>query len=536
MCPINDNPPSMEEIEKHIKLLKNNKANNDIDAELLKFYNEPALHRILHKMSLNVWNQLDIPESWGNSRLKTLWKKKGSKSDPSKYRGLSIGSTLCKLLVNIILERLQPWYNIQLTDQQNGFRQNRGTTDGIFLLKRIQQITDRKQQPLYLLFVDLTAAYDHIPRSWLFQSIKLRFPNNECPTAIQVLEKLYENTSLTFLEANSTFPTTSGVRQGGPESPLLFNLYIDYVMRIFVDRCKEENVGFYEHSYRINPRAISREERMEMRRNNVKMYGTKTIPWNGYADDLILFLLTSPDLQKATELLDITFTNFRLKINVQKTESMVLNHSQNHYPDSIISLRNNTLKNVEKFVYLGANIRYDQPNTGDPEINNRIQLAVSKFTDMSNLLQNMRINLKTRVKFLDSFVRSTLTYACQNWNVSKTQMDRLDVTYRGFLRRMVRGGFHFVNESENDYRYRISNEQLHNLCGSFDVSCFIRKQQQNYMKHVIRMPLERSVKMLAFNCDNYTKRGRPCKTLLDQVVESSGLSIDGLCNRALERK
>uniref|UniRef100_A0A7M5VDY0 Reverse transcriptase domain-containing protein n=1 Tax=Clytia hemisphaerica TaxID=252671 RepID=A0A7M5VDY0_9CNID len=119
------------------KLKKKNKANNDIDAELLKFYKEPALHRILHKISLNVWNELNIPGSWGNSRLKTLWKKKGSKSDPSKYRGLSIGSTLCKLLVNIILERLQPWYNTQLTDQQNGFRQNRGTTDGIFLLKRI---------------------------------------------------------------------------------------------------------------------------------------------------------------------------------------------------------------------------------------------------------------------------------------------------------------------------------------------------------------------------------------------------------------
>ena len=148
----------------------------------------------------------------------------------------------------------------------------------------------------------------------------------------------------------------------------------------------------------------------------------------------------------------------------------------------------------------------------------------------------MRINLRTRVKFLDSFVRSTLTYACQNWNVNKAQMERLDVTYRGFLRCMVRGGFHFVNESENDYRYCISNEQLHNLCESVDVSCFIREQQQNYMKHVIRMPLDRSVKMLAFNCDNYTKRGRPCKTLLDQVTESSGLSIDGLCNRALARK
>ena len=29
---------------------------------------------------------------------------------------------------------------------------------------RIHQISNRKTQPLYLLFVDLTAAFDHIPR------------------------------------------------------------------------------------------------------------------------------------------------------------------------------------------------------------------------------------------------------------------------------------------------------------------------------------------------------------------------------------
>ena len=91
-------------------------------------------------------------------------------------------------------------------------------------------------------------------------------------------------------------------------------------------------------------------------------------------------------------------------------------------------------------------IRFDQPNTGDSEINNRIQLAVNKFTDKSNLLQNMRINLKTRIKFLKSFVRSTLTHACQNWNINTNQMDRLDVLYLGFLRHMVRGGYRYINE------------------------------------------------------------------------------------------
>ena len=534
--PIEDNPPSIDEIRKHIKLLKNKKANNDIDTELIKLCDEPAAHRILHQITLNVWNNLDIPESWANSRLKTLWKKKGSKNDPSKYRGLSIGSTICKLLVSTILERLRPWYDAQLTDEQNGFRQNRGTTDGIFILKRIQQITDRKKQPLYLLFVDLTAAYDHIPRSWLFQSIKTRFPNNECPTAIRILEKLYDKTSLTFPEADETFATTSGVRQGGPESPLLFNLYMDYVMRTFMNKCKNDNINIFEHSYRINPRSVSRDERMEMRRNNQPSFGTKSLHWNGYADDLTLFLLTESDLRKSANFLNETFTKFGLNINAQKTESMILNHSEGEYPKSILNLRNTVIKNVENFTYLGAYIRFDQPNTGDPEINHRIQLAVSKFTDKSNLLQNMRINLKTRIKFLKSFVRSTLTYACQNWNINTNQMDRLDATYRGFLRRMVRGGYRYINENENDYRYRITNEELHNLCGTSDLSTFIRKQQRNYAQHVIRMPVHRTAKLLAFNCDKYTKRGRPCKTLLDQVVDSSGLSLDELCNRALARK
>ncbi|XP_066914954.1 uncharacterized protein [Clytia hemisphaerica] len=100
---INIEPPTIDEITKHLQKLKNKKANNDIDSELLKKYECPALLDAICKMTLNVWENLDIPSAWGNSRLKTLWKGKGSKKDPTKYRGLSIGSTISKLIVNIIL-------------------------------------------------------------------------------------------------------------------------------------------------------------------------------------------------------------------------------------------------------------------------------------------------------------------------------------------------------------------------------------------------------------------------------------------------
>ena len=105
-----------------------------------------------------------------------------------------MGSTLYKLTIIIILDRLKKWYNEQLLDQQQGFRSGRGTADCVFITKRIQQISEGMKKPIYALFIDLSAAFDHIIRSWLFKSISL------------------------------------SVRQGGPESPPLYNLYMDFVI------------------------------------------------------------------------------------------------------------------------------------------------------------------------------------------------------------------------------------------------------------------------------------------------------------------
>ena len=91
----------------------------------------------IHRIANNLWPNLDLPAVWGNSKLKTLWKGKRSKLDPSKYRGLSIGSTVCKLIINIFLERIRLWYEAQLSEEQNGFKRNHGTRDGICLVKRV---------------------------------------------------------------------------------------------------------------------------------------------------------------------------------------------------------------------------------------------------------------------------------------------------------------------------------------------------------------------------------------------------------------
>jgi len=73
-------------------------------------------------------------------------------------------------------------------------------------------------------------------------------------------------------------------------------------------------------------------------------------------------------------------------------------------------------------------------------------------------------------------------------------------------------------------------------CGTHNISQFIKHQQSNYASHVIRMPNERSLKQLMFNDDIYKKRGRSCKTLLEQVLNERNISLDEFCNVSLNER
>jgi hypothetical protein len=95
--------------------------------------------------------------------------------------------------------------------------------------------------PIFVLFVDLSSAFDHVIRKWLFKSIYIRFPSNANITCIKILE----NTTTAFADTpDDKFIISSGVRQGGPESPFLYNLLMDFVMRVFIQECKKENVKY----------------------------------------------------------------------------------------------------------------------------------------------------------------------------------------------------------------------------------------------------------------------------------------------------
>ncbi len=208
---------------------------------------------------------------------------------------------------------------------------------------------------LYTCFVDLSAAYDHINRDLLFKCINNRLPPGLKNTNFNILKSLYDNTTSYISSHNpdiESFKTTSGVRQGGNESPNLYNYYKNYSMRVWRYKCQTENVKQLNIPFLIPIEATDRTQRM-----NHPVRGIYTHDDGGYADDVGIHDWTREGLQKKMIQLFEVFTLFGLRINISKTETMIWNWRDDldgPYPNTIINIKNVYINNVSNFKYLGV--------------------------------------------------------------------------------------------------------------------------------------------------------------------------------------
>lgn len=145
------------------------------------------------------------------------WKHKENSQQPyiNIYTGASIRSIMAKVLKNIVLTRLSPFYQNQLLTIQFSFCSDKSCNDDIYL-KQIQEIAYFFNRKLYNCFIDLTAVYGHTNRDFFISSIKKTLPSSESTECIDLLE-LYRSTESHMLgndPKTGTFLTSSGVRHG----------------------------------------------------------------------------------------------------------------------------------------------------------------------------------------------------------------------------------------------------------------------------------------------------------------------------------
>ena len=183
---IKQGEPDEAEVELAISSFKNNRSagTDKLKTECLKYNSSNTLIACIVLLMSLIWSTLKVPGKWLHAEVTCLFKK-GSRLVASNYRGISIGTNMSRILSKIIIERLNTAYENNISNSQYGFRKNRSTTDGIFIMKNV---IEKYKNPFIAVYIDLTAAYDHIPRDFLFRVLELR---TGASFLIEILKLMY---------------------------------------------------------------------------------------------------------------------------------------------------------------------------------------------------------------------------------------------------------------------------------------------------------------------------------------------------------
>ena len=117
---------------------------------------------VLKKLCQRVLNEKGMPEEWKTSAIVPIFKGKGDVMGCGAYRGVKLLEHAMKIVERVIEKRIREL--VKVDDMQFGFMPGKGTTDALFILRRMQEEFRGKEKKLYMCFVDLEKAFDRVPR------------------------------------------------------------------------------------------------------------------------------------------------------------------------------------------------------------------------------------------------------------------------------------------------------------------------------------------------------------------------------------
>ena len=186
----------------------------------------------------------------------------------------------------------------------------------------LKSVIDKYNDTLIAVYIDLTAAYDHMPRNFRFKVLDLRTGASHL---IAILYKMCRGATASIFGMKEGFEVLFGCRQRGQESPYIFNYHFDYVLKVAaceIDKKFPDGWGI-EFVFNIPHVCTNREQRKSGRLNGVEI-----VIWLLYADDLVLFCKVIAKVKTIMEILNDTCSRFRLTIAFPKRQRFIVLQSE----------------------------------------------------------------------------------------------------------------------------------------------------------------------------------------------------------------
>ena len=165
--------------------------------------------------------------------------KKGDEEEITNYRPIVIGCMMTRLVMKVITERLMEFIIEKevIPNRQLGFIKTRGATPGIQMLREYMIQGRMEDREVMVTALDISNAYNNVNHELLISMLEeQQFPED---FVMFVRNWLRDQSFVVKImgETSTAKEYEHGVPQGDPMSPLIFNIYVNGVLK-----CKAGNV------------------------------------------------------------------------------------------------------------------------------------------------------------------------------------------------------------------------------------------------------------------------------------------------------
>uniref|UniRef100_A0A914Z9B1 Reverse transcriptase domain-containing protein n=1 Tax=Panagrolaimus superbus TaxID=310955 RepID=A0A914Z9B1_9BILA len=382
---------TIAEVQERIKNSKNTAPGPDlINYNMLKKKDPTGI--TLTSIFNTVLRLKHIPEDWNRSST-ILIHKKGDPDQLSNWRPIALSNCISKLFASVLAHRLTSWAmsNNRLSKSQKGFLPFEGCLEHNFELQSIIQHAKRTKTTALIAWLDLENAFGSAPHSTIFQSLELAGLHSN---SIDLIKLLYANCTTTI--RCSTGPTDpiaikSGVKQGCPLSPIVFNFAIDAVIRAI----EHLNLGINLHG---------------------KQHSVK-----GYADDLATIARSAPALEQQMKVASTVSTWSGFKFNAKKCATLHIDGKKHQALRSKFRIQNQAMEVLnedQSYEHLGVPTGYKlHPSATE---------TIKAMTNQVNKIDASLLAPWQKFDAINTFVVSQLSFHLKGGMVPKKPLNDLD--------------------------------------------------------------------------------------------------------------
>ena len=478
----------------------------------------------------------EIPTAWTRAMIIPLYKHKGDAAVATNYRAIVITDIISKVFTRAVYTILNQELDPKLSESQAGFRQKRSLTDHVFVMRQLMEAAREFDQPLYTAFIDIAKAYDGIPREALLAVLR-RYGISD--RVCQLITLLYRKTSARVRvgsDESEVFDIESGVKQGCILSTLLFNIYIDFVLRQVIPKLQDKGIEWH----------IGTQSNFGLRREPGVVHETPPTGWHSlllnhllYADDTTLVAKTFEDLTAMVKLLDEEFAIWGLKVSIKKTVLAAFNPREYRRPP--VFLHSESLEQIPRgknktFRFLGSLLDF-RAGSSEPDMMRRINLAQSVVAKLKRSVWRLpRLSIEGKMRSFKAMVLPVLLHGSETWNLNELAISKLE----GFVGRTLRVilGLRWQDQiSFEEIRHRTG------MCSQGPISYHLRYRQLRWFGHVLRMNPDRWPHQVLFGRppDSRRPQRRPWHRWIDTIFDHLthlGVPTDDhahICELARER-